>query len=358
MTDEAATDEVDFRIEGRAGFVTLNRPKALHALSLTMCRAMIGQLAAWEGDDAVACVIVEHGAGRGFCAGGDVRALVAEGDPGGRDARIFFRAEYQLNHLMFTYAKPIVSFMDGVTMGGGVGIAAPARYRIATPNTVWAMPETAIGLFCDVGTGRYLSRLPGAVGRFLALTGTRLDGAECLALGLATHYLSETVLGEAKAAIALAPETIGAILDAASVAPPPARIEADRAAIDRLFGHPRLEDILAALGADRSDWAARELTALRTKAPASCKVAIRLLRAAARIEDFAEEMALEYALATRMTVAPDFREGVSAVLIAKHGRPRWRPPTPEAVSDSMIDALFAPLPAEQAWRPHRVLAEE
>jgi enoyl-CoA hydratase len=346
------TDQLRFTVEGSAGRITLARPRAIHALSLAMCEAMLERLAAWERDERIACVIVEHGEGRGFCAGGDVRALVAGEADDGRAARIFFRAEYRLNHLMFTYAKPILAFMDGVTMGGGVGIALPARYRIATENTQLAMPETAIGLFCDVGAGHYLSRLPGAAGAFIALTGARLDGAECLALGLATHYLPAAALDGVKAAVAARPEEIGAILDTASIAPPPARIEANRELIDRLFGQDRFEDILAALAADPSEWAAKELRTLRAKAPSSCKVVLRLLREAARIEDFAEEMALEYALAVRMAVAPDFREGVDAVLIARHGRPRWRPPTPESVSDPMIEGLFAPLPAGQAWTPY------
>lgn len=347
------TDEVCFAIDGRAGRIRLTRPKAIHALSLGMCEAMLAQLAAWEQDERIACVIVEHGEGRGFCAGGDVRALASEGHSDGRDARAFFRAEYRLNHLMFTYAKPIIAFMDGVTMGGGVGIALPARWRVATENTAFAMPETAIGLFCDVGAGRYLSRLPGATGAFIALTGARLDGAECLSLGLATHYLPSAALDEVKRAITTRPDEIGAILDAASVSPPPARIEANRERIDRLFGQPRYEDILAGLTADPSDWAAKELHTLRAKSPSSCKVALRLLREAAAIDDFAEEMALEYALAVRMTLAPDFREGVTALLIAKHNRPRWRPPSPEAVTDAMLDGLFAPLPEGQAWTVFR-----
>ena len=346
------TDRVNFTVDGKAGRISLNRPEAVHALSLGMCEAMLEQLAAWEDDDRIACVIVEHGGGRGFCSGGDVRTLVADGHPDGRDARAFFLAEYRLNHLMFTYPKPIVAVMDGLTMGGGAGIAMPARYRIATENTGFAMPETAIGLFCDVGAGRYLSRLPGATGAFIALTGARLDGAECLSLGLATHYLASDALAGAKAAIAAKPGEIGTVLDAASTPPPAARIERNREMIDRLFGKARFEDILAGLAADPSDWAAKELKTLRGKAPSSCKVGLRLLCEAAEIDDFAEEMALEYALAVRMSVAPDFREGVNAVLITKHNRPRWRPPSPEAVTESMLDALFAPLP-EGGWTPYR-----
>lgn len=347
------TDQVRFRVEGRAGFVTLCRPEATHALNLAMCEAMLDRLAGWEADAAIDAVVVEHCGGQGFCAGGDLRALVVEGHADGRDARAFFRAEYRLGHLMFTYAKPVVAFMDGVTMGAGAGIAMAARFRVATANTRFAMPETAIGLFCDVGAGHYLSRLPGAIGPFLALTGAGLDAGECLTLGLATHYLPVEALPAAKAAIAARPDGIGAILDAAATPAPAARIIENRERIDRLFGHPRYEDILAALAADGSDWAAQVLATLRPKAPSSCKVVMRLLAEAAGIDDFAREMALEYALASRIVVAPDFREGVNALLIARHNRPRWRPPTPESMTDSMLDALFAPLPDGQAWTPYR-----
>ena len=339
--------------QGPAGRLRLNRPKALHSLNRQMVRDMASALIEWRDDPEVRIILIDHAEGRGFCAGGDVVNISQDVEGHEAAARAFFFDEYRLNHLEYTYPKPGIAFMDGVTMGGGVGIAAPARYRVATENTSWAMPEATIGLFCDVGAGRYLSRLPGATGAFVALTGARLDGAECLSLGLATHYLPAAALPAVKTAIAGRPGAIGAILDQASVAPPPARIERNRERIDRLFGHPRYEDILAALAADPSDWAAKELRTLHDKAPSSCKVALRLLHEAAKIDDFADEMALEYALATRMAVAPDFREGVTALLIAKHRHPHWRPPTPESVTDSMIDALFAPLPHGQAWTPYR-----
>ena len=343
------TDLVRFAVEGGVGRISLTRPKAIHALNLEMCEAMLDQLVEWIGDVQVTTVIVDHGEGRGFCAGGDVRWLVAEGSE--EDARSFFHTEYRLNHLMFTYPKPIVAFMDGVTMGGGVGISAPARYRIATENTGLAMPETTIGLFPDVGGGWYLSRLPGATGAFLALTGARLDGAECFALGLATHYLPSASMEDVKAAIAAAPGDIDKILAEASIEPPAARILGNRERIDRLFGLPRYEDILAALADDPSDWAAKELETLRHKSPSSCKISLRLLKEAASLPDFAAEMALEYRLAARVAVAQDFHEGVRALLIEKTGKPHWRPPSPEAVTDEMLDAIFAPLPDGQGWTP-------
>jgi len=195
--------EVRLHTHGRAGHVSLARPEALHALTQSMCEAMSDALLGWRDDPAIEAVLIDHAEGRGFCAGGDV-ALVRRSalEDGGVAGRAFFFAEYRLNHLLFTYPKPVVAFMDGVTMGGGVGISQPAKYRVATENTLFAMPEGAIGLFPDVGAGWYLPRLKGRTGAFMALTGARLDGAECLWAGLATHFLPSERLAEAKARIA------------------------------------------------------------------------------------------------------------------------------------------------------------
>jgi enoyl-CoA hydratase len=219
-----ATDELIVRGEGVAGFLTLNRPKAIHALTAPMDHAMTEALLAWRDDPAVKVVMIDHSEGRGFCAGGDVTALRHSAlTDNGVSGRRFFYEEYQLNHLLFTYAKPVVAFMDGITMGGGVGISQPAKYRVATENTRYAMPETGIGLFPDVGGGWYLARIGNRIGQFLALTGARLDGAECMWAGLCTHYLPSEALAEAKRRIA-AGEDIGAVLDSLSVEPPEPRI--------------------------------------------------------------------------------------------------------------------------------------
>src|SRR5688500_9522390 len=248
--------------EGRIGRIRLNRPKAIHALTREMCGLMIAALLEWRGDHGVEAVMIDHAEGRGFCAGGDVVMLAESGAGDGSEARAFFHEEYRLNHLLFTYAKPTVAFVDGIVMGGGVGISQPCRYRVATENTRFAMPETAIGLFPDVGGGWHLSRLPGRTGHFLALTGARLDGAECLHLGLSTHYLPALGLEDVKARILAAPRDIEAILDQSGAPPPPARIAGNREAIDRLFAADDYEDILAALEADGSEWAAKELATL------------------------------------------------------------------------------------------------
>ncbi|MEA1014722.1 enoyl-CoA hydratase/isomerase family protein [Sphingosinicella sp. LY1275] len=339
------------QIEGKVGRIRLNRPKAIHALTKDMCSAMIAALVEWRADPSVQAVLIDHMEGRGFCAGGDVRMLAESGSSDGADARAFFHEEYRLNHLLFTYAKPVVAFMDGITMGGGVGISQPAKYRVATENTRFAMPETAIGLFPDVGGGWYLSRLPGRVGQFLALTGARLDGAESHYLGLATHFIPHANLDEVKERIAEHPERIEGILGAAGVTPPAAKIADNLVHINKTFAADRLEDILAALEADSSDWAETELATLRSKSPQACKVSLRLLSDGARMNDFADEMRQEYAVAARVVQRPDFAEGVRAVLIDKDNAPRWNPAEPEGVTDHMIDTIFAPMPAGEEWTP-------
>jgi enoyl-CoA hydratase len=319
------TNDILTRIDGHAGVISLNRPGAIHALTLDMVHAMTAALQAWKTDSAVQCVIIDHAEGRGFCAGGDIAFLrnSALNDNGVSGLR-FFHDEYQLNHLLYTYPKPVVAFMDGITMGGGVGISQPAHFRVATSNTRFAMPETGIGLFPDVGGGWYLSRLEGRVGQFLALTGARIDGAECLALGLATHYLASEALAEAKARIATEDvERIDGILGTLAETAPDARILGNIFDINRHFASDRYEDILASLDGDDSAWAVKELATLRTKSPQTCKVALRQLHESAALSDFADN----------------------------DNQPKWDPASAEGVSVALIDAIFAPLPTDEEWKP-------
>lgn len=346
------TDEVNIHAHGRTGHISLNRPKALHALTLDMCHAMSAALTKWGASGQVEAVILDHAEGRGFCAGGDINLLRHSAlNDGGKSGREFFHDEYQLNHQMMTYDKPIVAFMDGITMGGGVGIALPCKYRVATEHTRFAMPETGIGLFPDVGGGWHLSRLGGRLGQFLALTGARLDGAECVWAGIATHYLPTEKLAEAKARITEHPDRISGILSELSVSPPEARIEANFDAIKKHFASDRYEDILASLEADDSEWAAKELATLRSKSPQTCKVALRQLAESEKLDSFADNMRMEYRIASRVLTRPDFSEGVRAVIVDKTNDPQWDPATPEGVSDELLDSIFAPLPADEEWKP-------
>lgn len=346
------TDEVLISQESGVGRLRLNRPKAIHALTTEMCDSMSAALLRWRTDENIQCVVIDHSEGRGFCSGGDVVMLAKSGTGDTRLARDFFFAEYRLNHLLFSYPKPTVAIMDGITMGGGVGISLPCTYRVATENTRLAMPETGIGLFPDVGGGWYLPRLPGRLGQFIALTGARLDGAECEYLGLATHFVSNASLEELVDRIHKAPDRLQGTLGAGSETVPEAKISGNLAQINRLFASDRLEEILSALEADESDWAEKELLTLRTKSPLSCKVSLRLLFEGSNRASFAEEMRAEYALACHIVKTHDFHEGVTAVLIEKHSNPQWDPPTPEGVTDQILDALFAPMPEGQEWTPY------
>ncbi len=345
------TDDVLITTQDRVGRIRLNRPKAIHALTTGMCEAMSEALLRWRNDDSVEAVIIDHAEGRGFCAGGDVVMIARSGSSDGEEARRFFFAEYRLNHLLFTYKKPTVAIMDGITMGGGVGISLPCTYRIATENTRLAMPETGIGLFPDVGGGWYLPRLPGRVGEFMALTGARFDGAECHYLGLATHYVEQDSLGDMIERIATTPQRVQGPIGAFATTPPEAKIAANLPLIGKLFASDRLEDVLAALTADESDWAQTELATLQTKSPLSCKVSLKLMAEGAKRTSFADEMRAEYALAGRVVRTHDFHEGVRAVLIDKTGDPKWDPQTPEEVTEEMLDVLFAALPESAAWTP-------
>jgi enoyl-CoA hydratase len=345
------TDDVLIGREGGIGRLRLNRPKAIHALNETMCANMIAALIEWLDDDKVQAVMIDHAEGRGFCAGGDIRMIAESAAADGVAARQFFHTEYRLNHLLFTYPKPVIAFMDGITMGGGAGIAQPARYRVATERTLYAMPETGIGLFPDVGGGWYLSRLPGRSGRYLAITGARIDGADACALGLATHFIPSQRLEEAKAALIQGREPIEAVLERFVVPPPESRLAVLLPEIDRLFASDRLEEIIAALRAEGSEWSQAQLALMDTKSPQTMKVALRQLAEASRLDRFADNMAMEYGLAARVIERPDFIEGVRALIVEKDNRPRWNPARVEDVSDALIDAIFAPLPAADSWSP-------
>ena len=351
--------EVIATVDGHIGRLRLNRPKALHALTVTMCEAMLGALDGWVTDPAVELVLIDHAPSpdgdpklsRGFCAGGDIRMLAESGAGDGAAARAFFHTEYRLNHRLFSYAKPTVAVMDGITMGGGVGLALPCRYRIATENTRLAMPETGIGLFPDVGGGWYLSRLPGRIGQYLALTGARVSGAECLALGMATQFIPADRIDAVTGALAQRPAGVETILADASAEPGDAALLAHREAIGRLFASDRLEEVLAALAADGGEFAQATLATLATKSPQTMKVSLKLLLDGATMPTFEDEMRQEYAIGSRVVQRHDFLEGVRAVIVDKDNAPRWQPASAEEVSDHLIDQIFAPLADGEAWTP-------
>lgn len=344
------TEDVIIRIEGSVGRITLNRPKALHALNTGMCSAMIEALLAWRDNTLIKLVLLDHAGERGFCAGGDIRMLAESGAKDGVEARQFFHIEYQLNALLEAYPKPIAALMDGIVMGGGVGLSLPCDYRIATERTAFAMPETGIGLFPDVGGGWWLPRMPGETGLWLALTGARIKAADCLLLGIATDHVESGRVEALKDAIVTDPAAIDTLLTEyeADAGEPPLAQRQD--AIDACFAAPSVEAILQALREDGSDWAIAQHDLLLTKSPQTLKVAYRQLRLGRSLKRFDDNMAMEYRIGSRVVMRHDFIEGVRAVIIDKDNQPNWSPAALEEVSETLIDDIFAPLPPDQEWR--------
>ena len=347
----SAESEVLTRVESGVGRITLNRPKALHALNRGMCEAMTAALLDWRDDAVVQSVLIDHAGERGFCAGGDIRMIAESGAGDASEARAFFAVEYRLNHLMFEYPKPITAIVDGIVMGGGVGISEPADVRVATERTTYAMPETGIGLFPDVGGGWFLPRLPGQTGVWLALTGARLKAADTVALGIHTHFVPSDRIEALKAALLAHPTEPKTVADTLASDPGPAPTTAHREAIDRLFAFDTVEAIFAALEADDSDWALAQLAVLKTKSPQSMKVTLRQLRLGATLTSFADAMAMEYRLGGRVVRSHDFQEGVRAVIVDKDNTPDWSPARLDGVTDDVVDSLFAPLPTGEEWTP-------
>jgi enoyl-CoA hydratase len=348
--------ELIIQVENGVGRLRLNRPAALHALTIGMCHAMTKALIAWQDDPAIRLVMLDHAAGRGFCVGGDVRYLYDSIKAGDGNAVGFFHDEYQLDHLLFSYRKPTLVFMDGMVMGGGSGIAMPCRYRVATERTTFAMPETGIGLFPDVGATWFLSRLPHQAGLWMALTGARVKAADCLLLGLATDFVPESDLEALKAKILADPGAVEALLAGLKAGTGPPAFTAIEDQVARAYGGAGIEDIFRRLG-DEGDWGAAQTALIASKSPLLQKIAFRQLREGARQTDFAETMAMEYRMVSRVIMAHDFTEGVRAVIIDKDNRPNWSPASLAAVTPDMVEAVFAALPDGQAWTPLREAVE-
>lgn len=343
--------EVLCRIEGKVGRITLNRPQAIHALTTNMIALMTQALLAWREDPAVELVLLDHSGERGFCAGGDIRMLADSGAGDGAAAREFFFTEYRLNHLLFNYPKPRVAIMDGITMGGGVGLSRPCRFRVATERTIFAMPETGIGLFPDVGGGWYLSRMPDHMGLWLALTGARIKAADCELLQLATDYVESGRIPELKAAILEAPHRTEAILTEFEGDAGRPALAQHQDEIARIFAAPSVEAIVEGLEKAGTEWAAEQLKVMATKSPQTMKVAFRQLQLGGAAKSFAENMAMEYRIGARVVQRHDFLEGVRAVIVEKDNAPKWSPATLEAVTDDLLDGIFAPLQSTEEWTP-------
>ena len=337
------TTDILFERRGQLGLITMNRPKALNALTHEMSLALDRQLKDWAADAKIAAVAIVGAGDRAFCAGGDIRALYQSG-PKGKLTQEFYWNEYRMNRRIFRYPKPYVALIDGITMGGGVGVSAPGRYRVATEKTLLAMPETGIGLFPDVGASYYLSHMPGQLGIYLGLTGNRIQAADILYTGFATDFAPSAVIGEIVTALESEdPEAVLTELAAPLDQVPP--LQEHRAVIDRCFAGDAVEGIIAKLEKEGGAWADQVRAALLQKAPMSLKVTLRELREAASL-DFEDCMVMEYRLVQAFMADSDFFEGVRAVIIDKDNRPDWRPATLADVTPAMVDAYFKPLPRD------------
>lgn len=343
--------EVLFERRGEAGIITLNRPKALNALSHQMVRMIHPQLLDWAQDPQVTRVVLKAAGERAFCAGGDIRAIYDLGRSGRADEAItFWREEYLLNHYIGTYPKPYVSLIDGICMGGGFGLSAHGTYRVAGERYLFAMPEVNIGLFPDVGGTYVLPRLPGARGVYLALTGARIKAADAKAVGLATHVVPSARFAEVEAALA-AGEPVADLLAARAAAPEPAPLDAHGALIADAFGRGSIDAILVRLGEFASEggeagaFAGRAAESMRAACPTSLAITVEQMRRGPGLT-LAGALATEYRVVNRVAHGHDFYEGVRAIIVDKDNSPRWEPARLADVDPAVIAAHFAPVADE------------
>ena len=347
----SSTSDILFERRGAAGLVTLNRPAALNAVTHGMVRALRARLERWRDDAAVTRVVVTAAGERAFSAGGDLRALYDLGQAGRYDEMLgFFGDEYRLNARIKRYRKPYVALIDGIVMGGGVGISVHGSHRVAGDRFTFAMPVVGIGFFPDVGGTWFLPRLPGELGTYCALTGERLKAEDGVAGGVATHRVRSVKLPELVEALCTAVPVdamLGAFAEPAGEGP----IMAQWGAIGWLFQGAQVEDILGRLDAEaagdgtHTDFARATAALMRTKSPTSLKLVLAQIRRGAHL-DFAECMRTEFRIVSRVVRGHDFYEGTRAVIVDKDQAPRWRPPTLAAVSAAEVERHFAPLAAE------------
>jgi enoyl-CoA hydratase len=340
--------DIEFDRRGVAGIVTLNRPQALNAVTHEMVRALRGMLEKWADDPAVTRVIIMAAGGRAFSAGGDIRALTDLGRAGKIDEAVqFWRDEYPLNAFIKNYRKPYVALIDGIVMGGGVGISIHGSHRVAGDKFQFAMPEVGIGFFPDVGATWFLPRLPGELGAYCALTGGRFNAADACAAGIATHRVPSARFADLFEGLC-GNVPVDAVIAAFAETTGEGSISARRAAIDRLFAGTRVEDILHALDSENgehADWALATAANIRAKSPLSLKLALAQLRRG-KTWDFATCMNAEFRIVSRVIRGHDFYEGVRAVIVDKDNRPRWLPATLGEVTDAEVERHFAPLESD------------
>lgn len=343
--DSETSAEVIIRREGRAGRITLNRPKALNALTLGMVREIWKAMLAWKDDPDVELVLLDGAGDRALCAGGDVRWLYDSRVEGSGDARAFWSEEYRLNALIARYSKPYIAFMDGIVMGGGIGLSAHGRHRIVTERSQLAMPETSIALIPDVGGTWLLSRAPGETGVYLGLTGERMRGAGTIYSRFADVFVSSARLGALAATLCEAKATdVADIIHGFSETPPASELAQRAGLIDGAFRFDTMEEILAELRAIGGDWAEKTLAELAEKSPLSLKLTLAAIRNARQLASLEEALNIEYRLCVRLFEHGEFIEGVRALIVDKDRQPKWKPPRVEDVGAELVTEWLSPLP--------------
>jgi enoyl-CoA hydratase len=330
------------RSDGALRRITLNRPQALNAITLDMVLAMTELLRQWESDPKVGAVLLDGAGGRAFCAGGDIRALYDAATTGDSLPARFWATEYKLNVLIARYRKPLIAVMDGLVMGGGVGLSAHTAHRVVTERSAIAMPEVGIGFFPDVGACFLLARAPGYIGTYLALSGDRIGAADAIHCGLADVHVPADRLDELPSVLAGCRNgaEVRAGLERLSATPAPARLQNEREWIDACYGADELETLVTRLSACHAEAARAALDVMRKASPTSLKVALRNIRSAATFKKVEESFQQDYRIALACIAGHDFREGIRATIIDKDRNPRWHPDKIEAVTSDIVDRHF------------------
>lgn len=337
--------------DGNIGLITLNRPQVLNALNHNMFNVLQYQLTEWEAANQIKAVVIRAAEGRAFCAGGDIRSAYEKKLAKDTTLPYFFRDEYQLNLRIYNYSKPYIALLDGITMGGGAGISINGSHRVATERLSFAMPETGIGFYPDVGGSYFLSRLPYKIGFYLGLVGARISYADCAALGLVNYVVSRENISDILYALADAPlqnnpkMEVSAILETFSASYPASTLLEHTTEIETCFSKNSVEEIIQALSLQQSEWCQQTLALIKAKSPTSLKVTLRALQEGLKVS-FNENMRTEYRLTTRFLEGHDFFEGIRAAIIDKDQSPRWQPADLKDVSLNEVEKYFSPLEHE------------
>ncbi|WP_327752260.1 enoyl-CoA hydratase/isomerase family protein (plasmid) [Sphingobium sp. SJ10-10] len=350
MTDALPTEEVLATVRGRLGVITLNRPKALNALNLAMVDQLDSILSAWAVEPAIDAVLIRSASERAFCAGGDMRAVGVLPDPVERSAmgRAFFGTEYRVNYRINSFPKPFIALINGIAMGGGLGLSIHGSHRVVSEDLRMAMPETVLGLFPDVGGTWFLNRCPGMIGRYLALVGPQIGAADALTAGLATHHVPYVAFEQLVADLAstdrLDAAEVDAIIGAHAASPEGGKLANQQTEIARLFENDDLDTVVAAIDASapNADWIAEARSVLKRASPTSLRATWRRL-VDGKDQSIERILSDDFRMAVRIVAGHDFAEGVRAILVDKDQSPHWTPPTLEGVTDAEIDRLLAPL---------------